>query len=136
MGNDFYERNEQIFLPHGRVDPAGDVFGWYIITRQYYDRYQRPIMHTETNNIGSGEKEAVRWLWKQFFNVRLMQAEGIPVVGFTWFSLIDQMDWDVALLYERNVVNPIGLFDMDRRPRPVALAYRQLIKDFTPILAG
>ncbi len=130
MGNDFYERNEQIVLPGGRIEPAGDVYGWYIITRQYYERYRRPVMHTETNNIGGGEDEAPRWLWRQFLNVRLMHSEGIPVLGFTWYSLTDQVDWDVALGDERNLINPIGLYDLDRKPRPVAAAYRQIIHEF------
>ena len=130
MGNDFYRRNEQIVLPDGKIEPAGSVYGWYIITRQYYERYKRPVMHTETNNIGVGEEDAPRWLWRQFINVRLMHSEGIPVLGFTWYSLIDQMDWDVALRDERNMVNPVGLFDMNRQPRPVAAAYRQIMREF------
>ncbi len=136
MGNDFYRRNEQIVMPGGRIEPAGDVFGWYLITRQYYERYRRPVMHTETNNIGTGADEAPRWLWKQFLNMRLMHAEGIPVLGFTWYSLIDQIDWDVALADERNMVNPVGLYDLDRRPRPVAGAYRRIIQEFAGQLSA
>jgi beta-glucosidase/6-phospho-beta-glucosidase/beta-galactosidase len=135
MGNDFYRRNEQIVLADGKIEPAGDVYGWYLITRQYYQRYGRPVMHTETNNIGTGADEAARWLWKQFLNVRLMHAEGIPVLGFTWYSLIDQMDWDIGLRDERDMVNPIGLYDLDRRPRPVAAAYREIIREFTEQLS-
>ncbi len=130
MGNDFYRRNEQIVMPGGSIAPAGDVYGWYLITRQYYERYGRPVMHTETNNIG-GADEAPRWLWKQFLNVRLMRMEGVPVLGFTWYSLTDQMDWDIALRDQRNMVNPIGLYDLDRKPRPVAGAYRQIIQEFS-----
>jgi beta-glucosidase/6-phospho-beta-glucosidase/beta-galactosidase len=131
MGNDFYRRNEQIVMPDGGIGAAGDVYGWYLITRQYYERYRRPVMHTETNNIGGSADEAPRWLWRQFLNVRLMRTEGLPVLGFTWYSLTDQMDWDVALHDERNMVNPIGLYDLDRKPRPVAAAYRQIIQEFT-----
>ncbi|MDP9381468.1 MAG: glycoside hydrolase family 1 protein, partial [Chloroflexota bacterium] len=65
-----------------------------------------------------------------FLNVWLMRSEGIPVLGFTWYSLTDQMDWDVGLADERNLVNPVGLYDMDRRPRPVAAAYRQMMREF------
>jgi beta-glucosidase len=59
-----------------------------------------------------------------------MRTEGLPVLGFTWYSLTDQMDWDIALHDERNMVNPIGLYDLDRKPRPVAAAYRQIIQEF------
>ncbi len=130
MGNDFYRRNEQIVTSGGDVQPAGDIYGWYLITRGYFERYHRPVMHTETNNIGGGEDEAPRWLWRQFLNVWLMRSEGVPVLGFTWYSLTDQVDWDVALADERNMVNPIGLYDLDRRERPVADAYRGLIRQF------
>jgi beta-glucosidase/6-phospho-beta-glucosidase/beta-galactosidase len=130
MGNDFYRRNEQMVMPGGAIEPTGTVFGWYLITRQYYERYRRPVMHTETNDIGAGEETASRWLWQQFLNVRLMHSEGIPVLGFTWYSLVDQMDWDTALRDERNMVNPVGLYDLDRRPHPVAAAYRRLIQEF------
>ncbi len=136
MGNDFYRRNEQIVKPGGKIEPAGDVFGWYLITREYYRRYRRPVMHTETNNVGTGEEEASRWLWKQFLNVRLMHAEGIPVLGFTWYSLTDQLDWDTGLGEDRGMVNPVGLYDLDRRARPVAAAYRAIIAEFTEQLSA
>ena len=69
-------------------------------------------------------------------NVRYMLSRGVPVLGFTWYSLTDQMDWDVALRDERNMVNPVGLYDLDRRPRPVAAAYRQIIREFSRVRLG
>ncbi len=53
----------------------------------------------------------------KFLNARLMRDEGVPRLGFTWYSLTDQVDWDVALGDERGLVNPAGLYDLDRRPR-------------------
>ena len=136
MGNDFYQSNEQVILPDGSMRSAGEVFGWSVITRQYYDRYRRPVMHTETN-IQDAE-QAPRWLWKQFFNVRNLREQGVPVLGFTWYSLIDQVDWNSALTADSGVVNPVGLFDLQRRPRPVAAAYRELLVEFgnEPFLPG
>ncbi len=69
LGNDYYERNEQMVLPGGAIRPVGEVFGWLEITRQYYARYRRPIMHTETNAIERGAEAGPRWLWKEFLNV-------------------------------------------------------------------
>lgn len=57
------------------------------------------------------------------------------MVGFTWYSLINQMDWDVAQRDERDMVNPVGHFDLDRRPRPVAATYRLTIRDFAHLLS-
>ncbi len=130
LGSDFYERNEQIVGSGGEIMPAGDVFGWSVITRQYFDRYHRPVMHTETNTIQSAVDPA-RWLWKQFFNVRNLREQGVPVLGFTWYSLLDQVDWDSALALDRRVINPVGLYDLKRQPRPVADAYREMIRQFS-----
>jgi len=128
MGNDFYEHNEQMIVPGGGARPSGEVFGWATITRQYYDRYRRPVMHTETNTMDADR--APRWLWKEFFNVLDLRRQGVPVLGFTWYSLLDQVDWDSALTQDRGVVNPLGLFDLQRRPRPVAAAYREMLLQF------
>jgi beta-glucosidase/6-phospho-beta-glucosidase/beta-galactosidase len=128
MGNDYYGRNERVLTPSGRSLMAEDVMGWYLITREYYDRYRKPVMHTETNVFDADE--APTWLWKQWVNVLRMRADGVPVLGFTWYSLTDQVDWDVGLAERRGRVNACGLYDLDRRPRPVAAAYRELLEEF------
>ena len=53
-----------------------------------------------------------------------MRRDGVPVLGFTWYSLIDQIDWDTQLGELNNHVNECGLYDLDRKPRPVAEAYK------------
>ena len=52
------------------------------------------------------------------------KQDGIPIVGFTWYSLTDQMDWDSALPRKRRPCEPLGLFDLDGKSRPVGQAYR------------
>lgn len=128
LGNDYYGRNERILLPSGETCQGADVFGWYLITREYYDRYKKPLMHTETNVFDADE--APTWLWKQWVNVQRMRLDGVSVLGFTWYSLIDQVDWDIELAEKRGNVNECGLFDMDRKPRQVAREYRELLKNF------
>ncbi|RYZ21775.1 MAG: glycoside hydrolase family 1 protein, partial [Sphingobacteriales bacterium] len=130
MGNDYYGRNEHIVLPDGTVFEDEDVLGWYQITKEYYDRYKKPVMHTETNVI---EGDAVKWLWKQWINVLRMRRDGVPVLGFTWYSLIDQVDWDIQLAEKRGKVNPCGLYDLERKARPLAAAYRMLLEEFGQI---
>jgi hypothetical protein len=51
----------------------------------------------------------------------------VPIVGFTWYSLTDQVDWDIALSHPLGTVNPVGLYDLNRDLRPVGLAYKHLI---------
>ena len=38
------------------------------------------------------------------------------------------MDWDTMLVEDNRTVNHYGLFDLQRRIRPVGEAYRELIK--------
>lgn len=128
MGNDYYGRNEKIILPTGEVCTSMDVLGWYNITLEYYRRYRKPVMHTETNVFDA--KEAPTWLWKQWVNILRMRQEGVPVLGFTWYSLIDQVDWDIGLTRKVGTVNACGLYDLDRNPRPVAEAYIQLLQEY------
>ena len=128
MGNDYYGRNERILKPDGSSCQAEDVLGWHQITKAYYERYRKPVMHTETNVFDADE--APTWLWKQWVNVLRMRAEGVPVLGFTWYSLVDQVDWDTELAEKNGRVNPCGLYDLGRRPRPVAAAYRMLLEEF------
>ncbi|MDB6031732.1 MAG: glycosyl hydrolase family protein [Verrucomicrobiales bacterium] len=135
MGNDYYVTNEHRVASDGTTRCAGEVFGYDEITRQYYDRYLLPVMHTETNLAqGPGGEESVYWLWKEWANVLRVRNTGVPVVGFTWYSLTDQVDWDVALREDLGHVNPLGLFDLDRNIRPVGKAYRQLIEDWRHVL--
>jgi beta-glucosidase/6-phospho-beta-glucosidase/beta-galactosidase len=135
MGNDYYITNEHRVRADGSSKAAGDVFGYDEITRQYYERYRLPVMHTETNLVeGPTGEEAVDWLWKQWANVLRVRNTGVPIVGFTWYSLTDQMDWDVALREENNRVTPVGLYDLDRNIRPVGRCYKQLIDAWCDVL--
>ena len=135
MGNDYYLTNEHRVAADGTTRPAGEVFGYYELTYQYYDRYKLPVMHTETNNAqGPNGDEATQWLWKEWANVLRVRNDGIPIVGFTWYSLTDQIDWDIALREVNNRVHPVGLFDLDRKIRPVGKAYKQLIDDWREVL--
>jgi beta-glucosidase/6-phospho-beta-glucosidase/beta-galactosidase len=135
MGNDYYMTNEHRMRADGFSTAAGDVFGYDEITRQYYARYKLPVMHTETNLMeGPNGDEAVNWLWKQWANVLRVRNDGVPTVGFTWYSLTDQMDWDVALRQDNNRVTPVGLYDLDRNIRPVGRSYKQLIRDWREVL--
>lgn len=135
MGNDYYVTNEHRVKADGSSRAAGDVFGYDEITRQYYERYRLPVMHTETNLMeGPTGEEAVNWLWKQWANVLRVRNTGVPIVGFTWYSLTDQVDWDVALREENGRVTPVGLYDLDRNIRPVGRCYKQLIQDWCDVL--
>lgn len=135
MGNDYYQTNEHLVSGNGDTKPAGEIFGYAVITHQYYNRYRLPVMHTETNSCqGSRGDEAENWLRKEWANVLRVRNNGVPIVGFTWYSLTDQVDWDSALRENNGNVNALGLADLNRNLRPVGIAYRDLIHDWLAVL--
>jgi beta-glucosidase/6-phospho-beta-glucosidase/beta-galactosidase len=127
LGNDYYTSNEHLLIGPQEKVFAGDVFGYYVITREYYQRYNLPVMNTETN---LSEPDSARWLWKVWANVQRLRHDGVPLCGMTWYSLTDQVDWDTALRENNGRVNALGLYDLDRNIRPVGEAYRTLIQQW------
>jgi beta-glucosidase/6-phospho-beta-glucosidase/beta-galactosidase len=131
IGNDYYYTNEHMVHSNGMTSASGDIFGYYVLAHQYYRRYQMPMMHTETN---MKEPRSVEWLKRQWTTLYKLKLDGIPVCGFTWYSLIDQVDWDTALREDNGNINSLGLYDMDRKIRPVGEEYKKLIGTWTEIL--
>jgi beta-glucosidase len=135
MGNDYYWTNEHIVYADGNTGPSGEIFGYGEITRQYFERYNLPVMHTETNlNQTPAGDEAVNWLHKQWANVMQARQRLVPILGFTWYSITDQMDWDTALREQNGRVTPVGLYDLNRNIRPVGKAYKNLIAEWGEVL--
>jgi beta-glucosidase/6-phospho-beta-glucosidase/beta-galactosidase len=128
MGTDYYITNEHVIRDDGTTISAGDVYGYYVITRQYFDRYRMPVMHTETNRVS---EHAVEWLWKEWMNLLRLREDGVPIVGFTWYGLIDMRDWDTALTRPQGHVNKVGLYTLERNERKVAREYRKLVETFS-----
>jgi beta-glucosidase/6-phospho-beta-glucosidase/beta-galactosidase len=133
MGNDYYFTNEHIVPPgDGPIEGQGEIFGYYILTQQYQRRYGLPVMHTETN-LAENDK-APAWLWKEWCNMVLLKNSGVPILGFTWYSLTDQVDWDTQLREDNGNVNELGLYDLNRKIRPVGVKYRELVREWADIL--
>lgn len=76
-------------------------------------------------------------------NERLVHPDGSeqggvgPVLGYTWYSLTDQIDWNIQLRRIKGHVDPVGLYKLDRTPRDVASAFRDLCTRYgsLPLLA-
>jgi beta-glucosidase/6-phospho-beta-glucosidase/beta-galactosidase len=129
LGMDYYPTCEHRVSSTGRTTTHHKGQGFFSLAMQYYHRYHIPLFHCETNRVS---RLGVQWLHEQWRDVLALRAAGIPVHGFTWYSLTDQVDWQHALRVERNDLHPVGLFDLHRRQRPVGEAYRKLIRDYSP----
>jgi beta-glucosidase len=124
LGLDYYPTCEHRVASTGRRSTCRNARGLRTLAAEYYARYRIPLFHAETNRV---PRFAAEWLASQWSDVLALRAEGIPVHGFTWYSLTDQIDWQHALREERNDLHPVGLYTLDRRIRPVGVAYRDLV---------
>ncbi|MFL5553709.1 MAG: glycoside hydrolase family 1 protein, partial [Gemmatimonadaceae bacterium] len=124
LGLDYYPTCEHRVASTGHCTTARKPLGFRYLASEYYSRYRIPLFHCETNRVSN---QAVDWLAGQWEDIMALRGAGIPVMGFTWFSLTDQIDWQHGLRVERNDVYPVGLYDLKRRVRPVGIAYRELI---------
>jgi beta-glucosidase/6-phospho-beta-glucosidase/beta-galactosidase len=127
MGTDYYGKNEHVVDAHGERLFSGTLLGLSAIIRQYYERYRLPIMLTETNTYAA---KADDWLVATWANICRLRNEGVPIVGYTWYSLTDQVEWDSSLTKNNRKVDSFGLCDLDRNLRDVGKSYRKLIEDW------
>jgi beta-glucosidase len=133
LGVDYYQTCEHHVEGPGRVRMSDNPMGFRRLVSQYHHRYGLPIFHCETNRVS---EHAVGWLEEQWQDVIALRSAGIPMTGFTWYSLTDQIDWQHCLREERNDLHPVGLYDLDRRIRPVGRRYQEIVQLWTPALAG
>ena len=124
IGLDYYPTCEYRVASTGRRTTNWKGHGFRHLAAEYYARYRKPLFHCETNRVSH---LAVDWLGKQWEDIEALRAMGIPVTGFTWYSLTNQIDWQHALRIERDDLHAVGLYDLNRRIRPVGAAYRKLI---------
>jgi hypothetical protein len=120
---------------HGvRADPltvAERVAAYDAEARRWHARYGRPFWVAETSNLGLAVEDGPRWLDAVVAALDALRADGLPARGICWYSRGDQYDWHTMLTRPVGEVTEVGLFDAERRPRPVAGAYARLARSRT-----
>jgi beta-glucosidase/6-phospho-beta-glucosidase/beta-galactosidase len=117
---------------------------------EYQKKYSRPMILTETSFFGtSGEKE--RWLKESCAVIKDLRLQGVPIIGYNWWFMIDSVGWDykwgdgdaseyIGFLHPEGKKGPrkgAGLFSLKPDPSglfrrvklPVADTYRCIIGD-------
>ena len=128
IGLDHYPHSEHELStgPRGelvdRPRPLDRQLGPAELCRQYFARLNRPMLFAETGAPGD-DATKIAWLDRLVGEVREVREEGIPLIGITWWGLIDQVDWGSGLRRFRYEVDPTGLYRLewrDARFRPVS----------------
>jgi hypothetical protein len=111
-------RGELVDVPR----PLDRQHGPAELCRQYFERLRRPLVFAETGAPGD-DATKIAWLDRLVDQVRAVRAEGVPVIGITWWGLIDQVDWGTGLRRFRHEIDPTGLYALewrDARHEPAA----------------
>ncbi|MGW0085072.1 family 1 glycosylhydrolase [Streptomyces sp. NPDC003393] len=122
----------------GLVQPQeAGTEGLVDLLHTYADRYGQPLFVTETSRGGPVE-ERLGWLEQSVATVHRLRAEGMPLVGYTWFPFFALVDW----LYRESTepmdhyLVQMGLYDLERdagsvlqrRPTVLVDRFRALAK--------
>lgn len=111
--------------------------GLYEMGQDYWSRYRLPLFHAETN---MREDRAETWMTQQLIELGGLMKSGVPVLGATWYSLMDQVGWEngmngevlssVQEAKDKNRLNPIGLVSLEGHdPRASAVLLQGLGKE-------
>jgi beta-glucosidase/6-phospho-beta-glucosidase/beta-galactosidase len=108
------------------------------LTRMYASRYGLPVFCTETASDGPPERRS-DWIARSTAAVSLLRAEGVPVVGYTYWPLFSLVGWAYqrsAIPLDRYLLH-MGLWDLkpdlqvpenlNRTPTPAADFYRAVV---------
>ena len=122
-------------LAFRETEPEGD--GFKELITHYHERYQVPIMITETSAVGSDEVRE-RWLESSVSMIRDLRSAGVPVIGYTWFPLFTMVDWRYRFSEEpvENFYLELGLHRLNREarsprwiPTPLVDKFKQIVGD-------
>ena len=70
----------------------GWAAGLLALLREAHRRYGLPLFLSETSTHGDDDQRAA-WLRDSVAAVRQARTEGVPVQGYTWWPLLDLVDW-------------------------------------------
>lgn len=124
IGMNFYPQwsTKLLYLDNrGRIafretEPEGDGFAELIT--DYYDRYEVPIMITETSAVGNDEVRQ-KWLKSSVSMIKTLRENSIPVIGYTWFPLFTMIDWRYRFSDEplENFYLELGMYKLNRETK-------------------
>ena len=103
-------------LTFSETEPEGD--GFKELITHYHERYNVPIMITETSAVGSDEIRQ-RWLESSVSMIRDLRRESVPVIGYTWFPLFTMIDWRYRFSNDplESFYLELGLYKLNRKSR-------------------
>lgn len=93
IGVNYYPHFTTARMTDGVVTPVrAGTAGLRDLVTLYSERYDRPIVVTETSLVGTVEERA-EWLHDSTAELAGLRAEGHEIIGYTWFPFFTMVDW-------------------------------------------
>ncbi len=119
-------------LAHRHSDHVNQM-GWGLFPEglsevlRWLKKYNKPILITENGTAEDDDRDRAHFIIAHLKEVESAIAEGIPVKGYFYWSLIDNFEWDKG--FDRR----FGLVEVDyktfeRRMRPSAYILKEIIE--------
>lgn len=125
---DYYAHNEDKGASGAWLSPepqlyaaqmtSGERRGLYPVIHDYFDRYRLPMMIGETGTPFYAY--GARWHAQMLLEVAAAMGDGVPMLGYTIYPLVDTYGWETALSVPKShaKVNTGGIMDLDLEARP------------------
>jgi beta-glucosidase len=94
-------------------------------------KYQKPVLITEHGLADADDSRRPAFLYESLRHLSLAWSEGVPVIGYLHWSLLDNFEWADGFTPRFGLVE-VEYATQKRTPRPSALLYRTLIQKSTP----
>lgn len=117
LGLDYYIHSEMDWAwssEKGRPDIRPRVRrarGFGAIAEDYVNRYEKPIMLSETNLVGTPE-ERIAWLGFMERECEDLVLSGVDLRGFCWYPSIDTTDWANGCTKATGQLDPQGIWSL------------------------
>lgn len=86
--------NKQGKLAYREIERQG--LGFAEMIAGYHERYQAPVIVTETSARGS-DRVRSNWLRSGVQAIKALRGQGVLVLGYTWFPVFTMIDWSYRL---------------------------------------
>ena len=127
VGINFYSQN-QWRHPSGRSIPLGHKSFRPLseILSEYYERYRRPILISETGSEDEARPEWFRYVYRQ---AKIAEFAGVPVLGICLYPIFNHPGWDD----ERHCHNGLWDYPNEKGEREI---YAPLAKEIKDLIAA
>lgn len=91
---------------------------------------ERYAMPTLAEASCTASERAADWLDDRWRELTTLRTAELPVMGFSWYPLTDRIDWRPSLDAAAREPQPVGLYDIRRRIRPVGERYHAIAREW------